>query len=209
MSQYLPGRDIDSFCPRTLPSTTLDTKLDVQTNQNASICWGPSSRNLAGALEVRLNNEHLERNINRSPLLSDVAVIEEGHPASIDNQPPNQSPVFEEEQLIQENFSYSLLQISTRMTPFEVPDNSLLFQECEKTNLPAGSIHSNEIVKLREEDDNNSSVISTHKSSILEETDETLPMMCEQDQSPQHGADTYVCADDVSGENEPPVSYVV
>ncbi|VUZ49435.1 unnamed protein product, partial [Hymenolepis diminuta] len=205
MSQYLPGRDIDSFCPRTLSSTTLDTELDVQMNQNASVCWRPSSRNLTGAFEVGLNNEHLEKNINRSPLLSDVAVKEEGHPASMENQLPNHSPVFEEEQLIQGNFSYSLLQISTRMTPLEVPDNSLLFQECEKIDLPAGPIHSNEIVKLREEDDNNSFVISPRKSSILEETDETLLMMCEQDQSLQHGADTYVCADNVSGGNELPV----
>ncbi|KAM3174893.1 hypothetical protein ACTXT7_009604 [Hymenolepis weldensis] len=193
MSQYLPGRDIDSFCPRTLLSTTLDTELDVQTNQNASVFRQPSSRNLDGALKVGLNNEYLEKNINRSLFLSDVAVIGERHPASIDNQPPNQSPVFEEEQ------------ISTRMNPLEISDNSLLLQECEEINVPAGPIHSNETVKLGEEDDNNSSVISPHKSSILEETDKILPMMCEQDQSLQHSADTYICAEDVSGENKPPV----
>nr|CDS26378.2 expressed protein [Hymenolepis microstoma] len=189
MSQYIPGRDIDSFCPRAPP----DPESDIQTNQNASVDSRPSSRILDG---VEPNGKQLGKSINRSPILNDVPVVEEDHLVPIDDRSLNQSPVFEEEERIQKNFNHSILQFLNRMPPSKVFGNSPLLEGCERIDSPADSIHSNESAELRKEDGHSLPITSSHKSSILEDTSETLPMAYEQHRS-------YVCDEDVPEENEP------
>ncbi|VDO06782.1 unnamed protein product [Rodentolepis nana] len=163
MSQYIPGRDIDSFCPRAPHSATPDPESDAQTNQNASVCSRPSSRIFDGA---EPNGEQLGKSIERSPVLNDVPLVEGDHHTPINDRSLSQLPVFEEEKKIHE----------------KVSANSPLLEGCETAEL--------------REHGQCLPITSPHKSPVLEDTGETLPITYEQHRS-------YVCGEDILEENKP------